>query len=74
LAIAYFLSFPDINSEVIKTNDLSFTNCNYKGLCYGYYNCHSREIKVEDIISCHNMSMTDFDDFTKILEDHNYFI
>ena len=31
-------------------------------------------IKLENIIACHNMSLSDFDEFTKILEDNNYFV
>ena len=28
-------------------------------------------IKLENIIACHNMSLLNFDEFTKILEDNN---
>ena len=31
-------------------------------------------IKLENIIACHNMSLLNFDEFTKILEDNNYFV
>jgi len=31
-------------------------------------------IRLENIIACHNMSLLEFDEFTKILEDNNYFV
>jgi len=68
VAIGYLITLNDINSEVIKVKDM-FYHCNYLGIP-----CHKNIIKMHNIVSCHNMSLTDFDNFTKILEANNYFI
>ena len=68
-AISYYLHQPEYNIKIIKTNDLSFINCNYIG-----YPCHCKEVIMKDIISCHNMSKSDFYNFTNILNESNYFI
>jgi hypothetical protein len=67
VAISYFLQLL-VKPEVIKLNTM-FTNCNYKG-----YPCHFNQINMREIIACHNMSLTDFDDFYDILRKNNYFI
>lgn len=69
VAISYYLQQPYINVKIIKTNDLSFLFCNYKG-----FPCHHNNINVSNIISCHLMNNDDFNNFTKILNDNNYFI
>ena len=69
VAISYYLQQPEINAEIIKTNDLSFLHCNYKG-----EPCHLNQINVENIISCHSMSINDFYDFTNILHNNNFFV
>ena len=69
VAISYYLQQPSINCKIIKTNDLSFINCNYKG-----YPCHINEVNISNIISCHLMSNYDFYNFTNILNDYNYFV
>ena len=69
VAISYYLQQPDINVEIIKTNDLSFSHCNYKG-----FPCHSNNVNMSNIISCHLMSKDDFYNFTNILNDNNYFL
>ena len=67
VAIAYYLEH--INTKTIKTNDLSFIHCNYKGIP-----CCFNKIDISNIISCHNMSESDFYDFTHILNNNNFFI
>jgi len=69
VAISYYLQLDNKDTKIIKTNDLSFTFCNYKG-----YPCHINQIDITKIISCHLMSLDDFDEFTQILIDNNYFI
>jgi hypothetical protein len=69
VAISYYLQQPGTNTTIIKTNDLSFTNCNYRG-----WPCHQHEIKMENIISCHLMSEEDFYNFTQILNENNHFL
>lgn len=67
VAISYFLHFL-VKPEVIKLNTM-FINCNYKG-----YPCHLNQINMREIVSCHNMSLSDSDDFYSILEKNDYFV
>jgi hypothetical protein len=69
VAISYYLQQPEINSTIIKTNDLSFLHCNYLG-----YPCHINQVEMSNIISCHLMSPIDFINFTNILNSNNFFI
>jgi hypothetical protein len=69
VAISYYLQQPEIDSTIIKTNDLSFLHCNYQG-----YPCHINQPEMSNIISCHLMSPTDFINFTNILNSNNFFI
>jgi hypothetical protein len=69
VAVSYYLQQENVNTTIIKTNDLSFIHCNHNG-----YTCHIGEVKKEEIISCHNMSINDFYDFTKLLEENNYYM
>lgn len=65
----------DIENIDIVEKRHSFKGCNHKG--YAYNNtlaCCVDKIKISDIISCHYMTLQDFDDFTSILETNNYFI
>lgn len=58
-----------------------FYECNYRGIInisrlFGYnricYCCHDH-IQLANVISCHNMSLEDFDQFTNILRDNRWF-
>lgn len=69
VAISYYLQQPNIDSKIIKTNDLSFLHCNYQG-----YPCHINQVEMSNIISCHLMSPIDFINFTNILNSNNFFI
>jgi len=69
VAISYYLQQPDIDSKIIKTNDLSFIHCNYRG-----HPCHINQIDISNIIGCHQMSPIDFINFTNILDKNNFFI
>jgi hypothetical protein len=67
--IAYYLK----NSQIIK--DQSFIHCNHKGYCCNnIYKCCSGKFDIKNIISCHSMTLTDFDEYTKLLQDNNYFL
>jgi hypothetical protein len=66
VAIAYFVSLPSVAAQWI-TNDDGFFHCNYRG-----FPCHLN-LSIEKILSCHSMSLSDFDNFTRILEENNYF-
>jgi hypothetical protein len=68
VAISYYLQELNINIKIVKTNDLSFTHCNYNG-----YPCHVNQVDISKIISCHLMDETDFYNFTNILNRNNYF-
>jgi hypothetical protein len=69
VAIAYYLQQPNINSKIIKTNDLSFLHCNYQG-----NPCHINQVDMSKIIACHNMNKIDFNNFTNILIMNNFFV
>jgi len=68
VAISYYLQQPDINVKIIKTDDLSFTTCNYLG-----FPCHRHQVKMSNLISCHLMTENDFYNFTQILNKNNHF-
>jgi len=68
VAIGYLAQTSEINAQIIKENN-HFFQCSYKG-----GSCHRSGINMKNIISCHTMSLTNFDDFTKILIDNNYYI
>jgi hypothetical protein len=69
VGIAYLVTMDEINTKIIYCKELSFINCNFKG-----YPCHINQINLKDIISCHNMSLQDFDEFTNILKNNNYYL
>ena len=61
-----------MNIETIMCSN--FYGCNYKGLCYNNtFHCCSNKINIREIISCHRMSISDFDEYTKLLEQNNYY-
>jgi hypothetical protein len=68
--LAYYIN--KFNCEIIKNDN--FYSCNYKGYSWNNtYRCCSDKIKIPDIISCHHMSLTEFDEYTTILKSNNYF-
>ena len=69
--IGYYLSMIDV--ETIKSD--YFFSCNYNGLANNNtFNCCQNKIKLNEIICCHNMNLSEFDEYTEILEKNNYFI
>lgn len=66
VAISYYLQ-RDVKVKIIKED--SFISCNYMGIP-----CHKDCIDMSKIVSCHSMSIDDFNNFTTILEVNNYFI
>ena len=72
------------NEAFFRCNYKGISPLNQEGQCCIKYTkpteyqwCVNEErcpIKLENIITCHNMSLSDFDEFTKILEDNNYFL
>lgn len=59
VAISYFLHKID-GMKIIKHD--GFFHCNHKG-----HPCHVGQIDMDRILSCHNMSLDDFDEFTSYL-------
>ena len=73
VAIAYYISkITDI--KIIK-NNLSFFNCNYEGQANNNTcNCCANHIDIINIITCHCMTLDNFDKYTQLLELNNYYI
>lgn len=77
VALAYYLQLK-IGVEVIINKENRFIHCNHWGMnhgdiCYGTKTFHHYTICQNNLISCHNMTMNDFDQFTTILEANNWF-
>ena len=72
VAISYFLQNKlQLNLEIIKNNE-AFFGCNYKGLCYNNtFGCCDKKINIDNIISCHNMTLSDSDEYTKYIKLNN---
>jgi hypothetical protein len=66
----------------METYVLHFYECNHKGMIdvsglngyYSIYECCVNKMNHAKLISCHNMSLEDFDEFTEILVSNNYFM
>jgi len=69
VSIAYFL-MQQSDIKIIKNNN--FYGCNYIGIYYNYLSCCTNKIIINSIISCHNMSTEDFENYQKILESNKY--
>ena len=67
VALGYLIQTSDINSLIKK--EKGFYHCNYNG-----YPCCRDKFLYKDIITCHNMSLNDFDDFNNILLHNNFFL
>lgn len=68
VGISYYVAHICPEAKQIETG-ITFSNCNYLGIpC-----CVGKQV-MSKIMSCHLMSLNDFRDFTKILEDNNYFM
>jgi hypothetical protein len=66
VAISYYLQ-TRTNMNIVKVD--GFSHCNYVG-----HPCHPGQIDITKIISCHLMSLEDFEMFTQILKNNNYFL
>jgi hypothetical protein len=69
--IGYYVS-KIVNIEII--NNENFYACNYKG----YYNnntckCCGDKVNIYEIITCHHMSLDEFDEYTDILKNNNIY-
>ena len=77
VALSYYLqNIIGDNLQIIE-NKQQFFGCNYKGIVHhkgvGLYMCCNNIIKLKTLISCHCMTLLDFDEFTKILKVNSYF-
>jgi len=77
VALSYYLqNIVGDNLKIIE-NKQQFFGCNYKGIVHhkgtGHFLCCNNIINLKTLISCHCMTSTDFDEFTNILEENNYF-
>lgn len=68
VCIAYYVQEKIKNLKIICNNN--FFGCNY----IGEPSCCKNKIILKDIIICHRMTLNDFDAYTKILKDNNYFV
>ena len=77
VALSYYLQNIIGSDLQIIENKQQFFGCNYKGIVHhkgvGLYMCCNNIIKLKTLISCHCMTLLDFDEFTKILEANSYF-
>lgn len=73
LCISYCLQLNFMKEQEMVRNDELFFACNYKGMHENKVCCGDK-VDVTKIIACHYMSLTDFDDFTILLEKNNYYI
>ena len=63
--IGYYISKIN-NIETIK--NINFHGCNHKGYVNNNtFKCCGDKVILENIISCHNMTLTDFDEYTNIM-------
>lgn len=69
VAIAYYAQLPDMNTSIFKAEPFLFNSCTYKGRP-----CHVNAFPMNTILTCHNMSPADFDEFTNILHEHKFFM
>ena len=69
VSISYYLQTFNIQPRVIKFDGLQFTHCNYMGVP-----CHEGEIDVTELLSCHLMSLVDFELYTGILLMNDFFV
>jgi len=74
VAISYFLqNYIGQQLKIITLNN-EFVGCNHKGRANDntFISCGDR-VNPQNIISCHRMTLGDFDEFTTILERNDYF-
>ena len=73
VALAYYVQQPTVAAFVFHQPNM-FMGCNHRGIMYGYYPCHKDSIDIRRIITVHSMSLADFDEFTAILKENDYFL
>ena len=68
--IGYYVK--DIKDIEIVDKKQSFNSCNHKGYATNNFRC-CHVVNINELISCHYMTLSDFDEFNYILEKNNYF-
>jgi hypothetical protein len=73
VCISYYLQINNfmLVSDITRNDELFFA-CNYKGLYDGKICCGER-VDMRKLIACHFMSLDDFNDFTILLKNNNYY-
>lgn len=69
--ISYYIH--EIGSIEIISNRYVFFNCNFNG-SINEGNCCREKSDITNVIACHNMTLCDFDDYTRILHDNGFFL
>lgn len=68
VAMGYFAQTQEINSKIIKV-EKGFYHCNYNG-----NPCCQNKFKPSEIISCHKMSLKNFEEFNEMLLNNMFYI
>jgi hypothetical protein len=69
VAIAFYLQQSNINATIVTVDGCQFLGCNYLG-----YPCHTGQINVSHVITCHLMSAEDFKLYTGLLLMNNFYL
>lgn len=64
LSLCYFLKRRGITFVNVEHR---FFNCNYLGYYFGVHDCCAKHVNLATMISCHHMSLEDFDNITKYI-------
>ncbi len=69
LAMSYLLQTQLNDVKTIKADENTFLGCNYTG-----WPCHQGNVRIDNIITCHSMTLQDCDNFYRILQHTNFFM
>lgn len=69
VSMGYFLASESYADGVETIKNINFHSCNYLGYNCSGEHCCKDIINIDTLITCHHMSLTDFDNFQKILDN-----
>ena len=69
VSIAFYLVHFKIEHEIVKTPGVTFSGCNHRG-----FPCCTEKQKLETVMCCHLMKRNDMLEFTRLLEENNFYI